>query len=106
MYIDHRTYTVKPGRVKDFLEHYERHGLPIQLEHLGEPLGWYTTEVGNVNQVVHLWAYKDLDDRAKRRAAMMGDPRWPTYFARVSELIDLMENKLLRPASFAPVKPR
>lgn len=103
MYLDHRTYTVKPGRLKDFLEHYEKTGLPIQRQHLGEPFGWFTTEVGNVNQVVHMWLYRDLEDRARRRAAMAADPRWPAYFARIQELLDNMENKILRPAAFAPV---
>lgn len=103
MFLDHRTYTVKPGKLKAFVDHYEKLGLPLQREHLGEPFGYFTTEVGNVNQVVHMWLYKDLNDRAQRRAAMMADPRWPAYAGPISEFLDSMENKILRPAAFAPV---
>jgi hypothetical protein len=35
MIIDHRTYELQPGRVRDFLALYEREGLPVQTKHLG-----------------------------------------------------------------------
>ena len=103
MYLDHRTYTLKPGALKAFLELYEREGLPLQRDHLGEPFGWFTTEVGNVNQIVHMWLYQDLNDRQRRRAAMLADPRWPSYASQSAPLLEAMENKILRPAAFAPV---
>ena len=60
MFLDHRTYTVKPGKLKAFIDHYEKLGLPLQREHLGEPFGYFTTEVGtqdrcaigNLNRIV------------------------------------------------------
>ena len=67
MIIDHRTYELQPGRVRDFLAVYEKEGLLVQMKHL---VGYFTTEVGNVNEIVHIWAYQDLADRTKRRAAM------------------------------------
>ncbi len=105
MFLDHRTYTLKPGKLKAYLELYEREGLPIQRQHLGEPFGWFTTEVGNVNQVVHMWLYSDLNERQRRRTAMLADPRWPSFSSQAGELLDTMENKILRAASFAPVAP-
>jgi len=68
--VDHRTYELQPGRLRDFLALYEKEGLPIQLKHLGNLVGYYMTEVGNVNEIVHMWGYTDLADRTKRRAAM------------------------------------
>jgi hypothetical protein len=105
MFLDHRTYTLRPGALKAFLELYEREGLPIQRQHLGEPFGWFTTEVGNVNQVVHMWLYSDLNERDRRRKAMVADPRWPSYLSQATPLIVTMENTILRPAAFAPVAP-
>ena len=46
MLIDLRTYTLKIGAVRDFLELYAAEGLAVQTAHLGPPLGYYTTEVG------------------------------------------------------------
>ena len=74
MIVDVRTYELQPGRLRDFLALYEKEGLPVQLKHLGNLVGYYTTEVGNVNEIVHMWGYTDLADRTRRRAAMAADP--------------------------------
>ena len=76
MLIDLRTYTLRVGTVRDFLAQYAREGLEVQRRHLGAPLGYYTTEVGDVNEVVHIWQYADAADRERRRAALESDPQW------------------------------
>ncbi len=101
MIVDHRTYTLHPGKMKEYLERYEREGFPIQSRHLGRPLGWYTSmDIGELNQIVHLWAYEGLEDRARRRAAMAADPEWQAFLAKQTPLIQRMENKILSPAPF------
>jgi len=79
MIVDQRTYTIQIGLLRDFLALYAAEGLSVQVEHLGPPLGYYTTEVGDVNEVVHLWQYADMADRERRRAALEADPRWLAY---------------------------
>ncbi len=101
MIIDHRTYTLHPGKLKSFLEVYGSKGYPIQTKYLGEPWGWFTSmDIGELNQVVHMWAYEDLADRAKRRAALQADPAWGEYLAAATPLIQHMVNKILSPAPF------
>lgn len=104
MIVDHRTYTLHPGKLGEFLKLYEAEGLPIQSKHLGKPFGWFVTEIGNVNQIVHIWAYEDLADRDRRRKAMQSDPGWAAYLAKASGYFMKMENKILRAAAFAPLK--
>jgi hypothetical protein len=104
MIFDHRTYELKPGTLRDFLALYEREGLPVQTKHLGNPFAYFTTEVGNVNEIVHIWAYQDLADRAKRRAAMAADPAWQAYLQKSREYFQHMNNKILVPTSFSPTK--
>ena len=36
MIVDHRTYELQPGRLRDFLALYEKEGLPVQMKHLGQ----------------------------------------------------------------------
>ena len=55
MIVDHRTYELQPGRLRDFLALYEKEGLPVQAKHLGHLVGFFTTEIGNVNEIVHIW---------------------------------------------------
>ena len=63
MIVDLRTYTLQVGAMRDFLALYAREGLEVQRRHLGAPVGYYTTEVGDLNQVVHIWQYEDAADR-------------------------------------------
>ncbi len=101
MIIDHRTYTLHPGRLKEFVERYERKGYAIQTRHLGEPLGWYTSmDIGALNQIVHLWGYGSLEERAQKRARLLADPEWQDLAKKQSPLIQHMENKILSPVSF------
>ncbi len=104
MIVDHRTYELKPGTLREFLVLYEKEGLPIQKKHLGNLIGWFTTEVGNVNEVVHIWGYEDLADRTRRRAAMAADAAWQSYLQKSREYLLHMNNKILVPTSFSPTK--
>ncbi|HRD74729.1 MAG TPA: NIPSNAP family protein [Hyphomicrobiaceae bacterium] len=102
MIFDHRTYRVKPGMIKTHLELYEKHGFATQQKHLGKPVLYATTEVGDVNAYIHVWAYKDLADRTARRAAMWADPDWLAYVKKSGELGALIsqENMILVGTSF------
>src|SRR6187402_274170 len=104
MIVDHRTYELQPGRLRDFLALYEKEGLPVQKKHLGHLVGYFSTEVGNVNEIVHIWAYEDLADRTRRRAAMAADPAWQAYLQKSREYMKHMNNKILVPTSFSPTK--
>ena len=102
MIFDHRTYTLKAGMVRAHLAQYEQYGFKAQSRHLGQPVLYATTEVGDVNSYVHVWAYKDLADRTAKRAAMWADPEWLDYVKRSQELGALLkqENMILVAAPF------
>jgi hypothetical protein len=51
---------------------------------------------------VHLWAYRDLAERAERRGQLVADEGWQSYVQRIRPLILTQENKLLTPARFSP----
>lgn len=106
MIVDHRTYSIRPGKVKLWLENYEKYALPIQQRHLGNLLGFFVIEIGPLNQIVFMWGYEDLGDREHRRATMEVDPDWLAYLAKSAEIGALLaqENKILKPTSFSPIK--
>jgi hypothetical protein len=87
MIFDHRTYELQPGRLREFLALYEKEGLPVQKRHLGNLVGFFTTEIGKVNEIVHIWGCEDLADRTRRRAAMMSDPARQAYLQKSREYI-------------------
>ena len=75
----------------------------MQLKHLGHLVGYFTTEVGNVNEIVHIWACQDVAaDCAQRRAALAADPAWQFYLQKSREFLKTTNNKILVPTSFSP----
>ena len=102
MIFDHRTYTCKFGMVPAHFALYEKMGLAAQRRILGEPVLYASTEVGDLNSFVHVWAYKDLADRTTRRAALAADPEWQAFIKSARELgaIIAQENTILVAASF------
>jgi hypothetical protein len=105
MIIDLRIYTVKPGRVGDFVKMYHEHAWPLQVKYLDRCLGWYTGAEGQLNQIVQVWAYESQADRERRRTAMNQDPAWQAYLRRMGEsgLLLHTENRFLTPTEFSPV---
>jgi hypothetical protein len=102
MIVDHRTYTVHHGRMAEYLERYERIALPIQRRHLGTLVGYYVSDIGPLNQVVHIWAYRDIADRETRRARMAQDPEWQEFMKGNAGSFVAQENKIMKPAPFSP----
>ncbi|GAB7530067.1 NIPSNAP family protein [Pseudomonas sp. 3A(2025)] len=106
MFYELRTYTLKPTLLADWLALYQSDALAVQTEHLGNLIGFFTTEFGTANQVVHVWAYDSLDDRSARRARMAADPRWAQFGRKNKELdaIISLESRLMRPTGFSPLQ--
>ena len=102
MIIEERIYTCYSGQAKRYVEMYAAEGLAIQRPILGNLVGYFTTEIGPLNQVVHMWAYESMADRAERRSRLLADVAWQTYAAKVQPLLLTQENKILIPASFSP----
>jgi hypothetical protein len=98
--VEQRTYTLKPGKVAQFVEFFEKHDLPFIEPIMGAPVGWYTTEIGPLNQVIQMWAFEDLADRERRRARVMAHPAWPRHLEMLEPLVVAQSSILLRPATF------
>src|SRR3546814_17808192 len=104
MIIEQRTYTVKPGAVPAYLYVYVREALEVQKHHLPHMVGYFSTDIGPLNQLVHMWGYADLIERARCRTALYTDPAWQVAVKKLLELIETMENKILVPTAFSPIK--
>ncbi len=105
MLIDHRTYRVRPGTMQAHLDIYEQYGFDAQVRHLGKPVAYMFAESGDLNTIVHVWAYENAGDRETKRTAMLADPDWQTYLKKNREAGYLQDQvtKLMVPAKFAPI---
>ena len=99
-----RTYTLKVSKVQDYLELYHREAMAIHTAHLGQPVGWWQSEIGVLNQIVMLWRYESLADREQRRATLMEDPAWLAFLPKTADYIERMETRILKAACFSPMQ--
>jgi hypothetical protein len=77
--VDLRIYTIRPRGMPQYLKLFEELALPLALKYLSEPLGYYVTQIGPLNQVVHLWGFENLADmeqpgRPRRRSGFRQIP--------------------------------
>ena len=103
-FIDHRIYTIKPRGMAEFLDVFDRLAMPIQLKYLGAPVGFYVSDIGTLNQVVHLWAYDSIADYDTRRTARDADPHWPAYLQASAHLIVAQESRIIRRVDFPSLR--
>ena len=92
-----RTYNVKPGSV-EAVENTLAEVLPIR-EKYSKLAGYWHTDVGLLNQVVHLWPYDSLAQIPEVSGAAAKDPsgKWPL---RGGDNIVEMDAEVLQPALF------
>ncbi|MCU4350137.1 NIPSNAP family protein [Acinetobacter ursingii] len=95
--VDHRIYNITPRCMPKFLEVFDQLAMPVLKKHLGEPLGFYVSSVGILNQVVHLWGYDSLDDYEKRSHARDTDPEFQIYLKASEGLVVSQVNQIVKP---------
>ncbi len=92
-----RTYTLKPGSVAEFEKRFES-SLANRLKY-SELAAFWHTEIGPLNQVIHVWPYENLQQRAEIRGQAGKEPDWPP---KSSDLILSMQSEIFSPAPFSP----
>jgi hypothetical protein len=97
MIYEMRTYDLKPGSLaeveKRFGEAYEKR------KQLSELAAFWHTEIGPLNQIIHVWPYKDLNERTAIREAAVKSGNWPP---RIGEFIVNMRSDIMVPFSCSP----
>ena len=87
MIIDYRAYTLKVGTVPLFLKLFAEEGRDVQKRILGNFIGMFRTEIGNTNQIIHMWGYANLEERQRRRAECAADPTFLAYVKKARDYI-------------------
>jgi hypothetical protein len=104
MLYEMRTYRIKPGMTSKYLEYFEQNGLPIISRYL-TLVGWWYTEVGQLNQVIHIWEYATLDERTEKREALYNDPEWVENFLPTAlSMIEKQESQIMNASNFSPIR--
>ncbi|RWF33434.1 MAG: NIPSNAP family protein [Mesorhizobium sp.] len=104
MIVEERIYRIRSGKISEYLKLVREEGLAIQEPILGGLIGYFVTEAGQLNQVVHLWRYADFADRVARRRTLSEDARWRVFIPKLAALIESAENRILLPTDFSPLQ--
>ena len=85
-----RTYTLRAGTGPAVAKNAGEVGRAIRGDDYGKLEGYWLTEIGPLNQVMHLWSYADLNERHRLRGELAKNERW------AKEYIPLVRERLVR----------
>jgi hypothetical protein len=102
-----RIYTLKPGTVPGYLKANGEIGRPVRGDKYGVLVGAWTTEIGTLNQYVHLWSYESFEERERLRGELAKNKDWGEYTAQIRPMMVRQDNMLLtldQEVGFRPVE--
>lgn len=103
MCFDMRKYTIYPGILGEYMSLFESVGLPIRKRY-AQLVGYCYTEIGALNQVIHIWWYDSLDDRIIVRKKLYLDSKWPSDLLPFAmTMLEKQENNIMCAARFSPI---
>ena len=92
-----RTYDLKPHSLAEVEQ---RFGEAYEHRKKHSPLAaFWHTEIGPLNQIIHVWGYKDLAERGRIRAEAVKDGTWPP---KIKEFIVSQRAEIMNPLSISP----
>ncbi|MBI3044887.1 MAG: NIPSNAP family protein [Betaproteobacteria bacterium] len=106
-FFEMRVYTYAAGQLGNLTKAWEA-AIPNRLKHGPATAIWYS-ELGGLNQFVHIWPYKSLDERWAMRNKLRETGEWPpSVVAKKLGLPDYhlvqQENKIVMPSAFSPLQ--
>jgi hypothetical protein len=97
-----RWYRAHVGRLGDWLALAK--GVLPSREKYSRNVCYWQTEAGQLNEAVHLWVYKDLNERAAARSKALADPEWQAFLGKALPLLVNMQSVVLIPTPVSPMK--
>jgi hypothetical protein len=102
MIIEMRTYTLRPGTLAEAEKRFGE-ALPVREKYSKLAAFWHS-EVGPLNQIIHVWTYDSFEARSRIRAEASKAEGWPP---NIREFVVTQESEIFLPAPFSPpLEPR
>lgn len=97
MIYEFRTYTLKPRTQGEFIKRFEEK--LVERQKFSKLAALWYTEIGRLNEVVHVWGYDSLGAREKIRAEAVKAGAWPP---KIGDYIHDMRSEIFIPLPFSP----
>ncbi len=104
MLVEMRTYNIKVGKLKTFISIYDQDIRKTHIEILGNQLGFFSSEIGELNQVIHLYGFNSYEDRINRRKKLYENKDFINYVLKVADLIISQKSQILLLTSFSKIR--
>ena len=92
-----RTYRLQPRSQNEVIKRFgEAYTSRKQFSELS---AFFHTEIGSLNQIIHIWPYEDLQQRTEIRTKASTDPNWPPH---ISEFLVDQLSEIFVPFPFTP----
>ena len=104
MIIEMRTYYIKVGMLNNFINIYDKQIRKIHIKILGNQIGFFYSEFGDLNKVVHLYCYESYRDRDKRRALLIKQEAFKNYLHKVKDILVSQKSEILLPTKFSKIR--
>jgi NIPSNAP len=99
-----RTYTLYVGKMGEAVKLYSELGFPAldRGGHAKRLVGYFQSDVGTINQLVHLWKFADDADRRAHWKGVFSDQDFMAFAVQLRPLVMTQDVKLLLAAPWGP----
>ncbi|XP_041041335.1 protein NipSnap homolog 3A isoform X1 [Carcharodon carcharias] len=88
-FYEFRTYIIQPGKVADFMK-LTSDNIHLRTAH-SELIGYWSVEIGCLNEVFHIWKYDSYKERAAVREALANNKDWQQNY--ISKMLPMLLNQ-------------
>jgi len=97
-----RTYNLMPGKVAEAMALYQAEGWPELAKWQKNLIGYFTSDISSLNQIVHLWKFESHDARDHQWTTLRATPAFAAFGAKLRPMLLSQDNKILKSAPWGP----
>lgn len=96
-----KTYSIAPGRMSDCHRLYGEEGYAHFKPFEPNLLGYFTSEVGDLNRLVQIWKFESYEQRQQMLSSLRASPDFRRFGEKIGPLLQNQSCMLMSPAPFA-----
>ena len=98
-----RTYTLQVSTMATVLDLYGNEGYPaFSADEKARLVGYFTSDVGTLNQIVHLWRFEDDAERRAHWKSVFSNAAFMEFAKKLRPNIITQTNMLMNEAPWGP----
>ena len=100
-----RIYRCKPDEFQSFIKLVDSPEYAVRLQ-MSTPYGIWRTEIGELNQLFHIWGYDSLQNRADARKSLSDNEKWKSFIPEIASKWTSQTSHVARAFSHVSLEPK